>query len=135
MTDEAITWLLGDPSQGNAGAHIVFSPHIYPKEVANWESVPGYPSTMRFDWNFGFLYDAGYPIVLGETSWKTDEGKQFFENALMPYMSKKGIDQSNIFAWGIGYLGDTQSFIDPNTGLINCDMSLTLSKYFGSVKD
>ncbi|HVT63004.1 MAG TPA: cellulase family glycosylhydrolase, partial [Legionellaceae bacterium] len=80
---DALDWLLGDESGNNA--HIVFSPHVYPAEVAGWESAPGAASKLRFDWTWGFLAKANYAVVLGEASWKTNAGKAFVTEALMPY--------------------------------------------------
>lgn len=126
---EIISWLLGDDSMGNNG-HLVFSPHVYPREVAGWETAPGDASDLRFDWSWGFLYKAGYPIVLGEASWKSFEGKNFFTQALMPYLTQSGIGTNNVYFWAIGYLGDTVSVIDPNTGKLNLDVQQTLKPYF-----
>ncbi len=124
---KALTWLLGDESANHA--HIVFSPHVYPAEVAGWESAPGAPSTLRFNWTWGFLSKANYPVVLGEASWKTASGKAFITNALMPYLSET-LQTNNLFFWGIGFLGDTVTAIDPNTGQLNADVWTTLKPYF-----
>ncbi|HAT1822432.1 TPA: glycoside hydrolase family 5 protein [Legionella pneumophila] len=126
---ETLSWLLGDDNAGNNG-HLVFSPHVYPKEVASWETAPGDASNLRFDWSWGFLYKAGYPIVLGEASWKSFEGKNFFTQALMPYLTQSGIGTNNLYFWAIGYLGDTVSAINPNTGELNLDVQQTLKPYF-----
>ncbi|HGC5762230.1 TPA: cellulase family glycosylhydrolase [Legionella pneumophila] len=126
---ETLGWLLGDDNMGNNG-HLVFSPHVYPKEVAGWETAPGDASNLRFDWSWGFLYKAGYPIVLGEASWKSFEGKNFFTQALMPYLTQSGIGSNNLYFWAIGYLGDTVSAINPNTGELNLDVQQTLKPYF-----
>ncbi|WP_019217808.1 cellulase family glycosylhydrolase [Legionella tunisiensis] len=53
LNETAITWLMGDENASHA--HLVFSPHVYPREVATWESAPGKPSELRFDWSWGFL--------------------------------------------------------------------------------
>ena len=127
ITPQALNWLLGDEQAQNA--HIVFSPHVYPAEVGGWESAPGRPSQMRFDWSWGFLSRAGYPVVLGEASWKTAKGKAFFTQALMPYMADN-IKTQNVFFWAIGYLGDTATAISPHTGEWNKDVYDTLSSFF-----
>lgn len=124
----ALSWLLGDNQAHNA--HLVFSPHVYPKEVAGWETAPGKPSNLRFDWSWGFLYKAGFPIVLGEASWKSEEGKKFFTQSLMPYLKSSRIGQSHVFFWAIGYLGDTVSAINPNSGALNKDVSYTLKPFY-----
>ncbi|WP_419418394.1 hypothetical protein ACNVED_07455 [Legionella sp. D16C41] len=116
LDDVTITWLLGDASANNA--HLVFSPHVYPREVGTWESAPGKPSNLRFDWTWGFLKKAGYPVVLGESSWKSAEGLAFFQKALVPYLVANGM-QNDLFFWAVGYLGDTISIIDPNSGALN----------------
>ncbi|QMT61782.1 cellulase family glycosylhydrolase [Legionella sp. PC997] len=130
INQTALQWLLGDSQAQNS--HIVFSPHVYPAEVAGWETAPGTPSQLRFDWSWGFLYKAGYPVVLGEASWKTAKGKAFFTNALMPYL-QANMETNNIFFWAIGYLGDTVSAIDPNSGELNLDVQQTLKNYFDDV--
>lgn len=127
ISEQALNWLLGDNNANNA--HIVFSPHVYPAEVAGWESSPGKPSQLRFDWSWGFLSKAGYSVALGEASWKTDSGKQFFTQSLMPYLAAN-VSTKNVFFWAIGYLGDTISAINPNTGEWNRDAYETLSSYF-----
>lgn len=124
-----IDWLLGDDKAGNNG-HIVFSPHVYPKEVAGWETEPGVASNLRFNWSWGFLHTAGFPIVMGEASWKTASGKNFFTQSLMPYLSESGIGTSNLYFWAIGYLGDTVTAIDPNTGVLNLEVQQTLKPLF-----
>ena len=124
---DALIWLLGDDS-GNK-AHIVFSPHVYPAEVAGWESAPGAPSNLRFNWTWGFLSNANYPVVLGEASWKTASGKAFIKNALMPYL-QSNMQTNNVFFWAIGFLGDTVTAIDPHTGELNEDVWTTLKPYF-----
>lgn len=130
INDSALSWLLGDDSAQNG--HLVFSPHVYPAEVAGWETAPGMPSQLRFDWSWGFLYQAGYPVVLGEASWKTAKGKAFFTDSLMPYL-QANMETSNIFFWAIGYLGDTVSAIDPNSGELNLEVQYTLKNYFDDV--
>ncbi len=50
----------------------------------------------------------------------------------MPYL-KVNIKTNNVFFWAIGYLGDTVSAIDPNTGTLNVDVQHTLKPYFGEV--
>ncbi|KTD72513.1 cellulase family glycosylhydrolase [Legionella tucsonensis] len=130
INQSALQWLLGDGQAQNS--HLVFSPHVYPSEVAGWETAPGMPSQLRFDWSWGFLYKAGYPVVLGEASWKTAKGKAFFTNSLMPYL-QANMETNNIFFWAIGYLGDTVSAIDPNSGELNLDVQQTLKNYFDNV--
>ncbi|KTC81016.1 endoglucanase [Legionella cherrii] len=130
INDAALSWLLGDDSAQNG--HLVFSPHVYPAEVAGWETAPGMPSQLRFDWSWGFLYQAGYPVVLGEASWKTAKGKAFFTDSLMPYL-QANMETSNLFFWAIGYLGDTVSAIDPNSGELNLEVQYTLKNYFDDV--
>ncbi len=129
INSATMDWFLGDDRAGNNG-HLVFSPHVYPKEVAGWETAPGNPSNLRFDWSWGFLYQSGYPVVLGEASWKTSQGKQFFINALMPYLLHSGISPHNLYFWAIGYLGDTVSVINPNTGRLDSGVQQTLAPYF-----
>lgn len=124
-----ISWLLGDDESGHNG-HIAFSPHVYPSEVAGWETAAGNPSNLRFDWSWGFLHKAGFPVVLGEASWKSATGKDFFTQALMPYLLESGIGTHNLYFWAIGYLGDTVSAINPNTGQLDLDVQKTLSPYF-----
>jgi hypothetical protein len=129
MDAATVDWLLGDDKAGNNG-HIVFSPHVYPKEVAGWETEPGVASNLRFNWSWGFLHKAGFPIVMGEASWKTVSGKNFFTQSLMPYLAESGVGTSNLYFWAIGYLGDTVTAIDPNTGVLNLDVQQTLKPYF-----
>jgi hypothetical protein len=127
LSSTAVTWLMGDVSANNA--HIVFSPHVYPREVATWESAPGKPSDLRFDWTWGFLKKAGYPIVLGEASWKSAEGLSFFEKSIVPYLKKNAM-QNNLFFWAVGYLGDTISMVDPNSAQINLQAQQVLHNLF-----
>lgn len=125
----ALDWLLGDDEAGNNG-HLVFSPHVYPREVAGWETAPGAPSNLRFEWSWGFLYKSGYPVVLGEASWKTAQGKRFFTDALMPFLQQSEIGTHNLYFWAIGYLGDTVSVINPDSGKLDLDLQRTLAPYY-----
>ena len=127
ITSDVLDWLLGDMAANNG--HIVFSPHVYPAEVAGWETASGNPSRLRFDWTWGFLQKANYPVVLGEASWKSAQGKAFFTDALMPYLKENG-ETNHVFFWAIGYLGDTVTAMDPNTGALNLDVYQTLEPYF-----
>jgi hypothetical protein len=127
LSSTAASWLMGDAGANNA--HLVFSPHVYPREVATWESAPGKPSDLRFDWTWGFLKKAGYPIVLGEASWKSAEGLAFFEKSLVPYMKKNAM-ANNLFFWAVGYLGDTISMIDPNSAQLNLQAQQVLHNLF-----
>ncbi|STX51487.1 endoglucanase [Legionella busanensis] len=127
LDDATITWLMGDATANKA--HLVFSPHVYPREVGTWESAPGKPSELRFNWTWGFLKKAGYPVVLGEASWKSAEGLAFFQKALVPYMIANGM-QNDLFFWAVGYLGDTISLIDPNGGAINLQAEKVLHDLF-----
>jgi hypothetical protein len=129
LNSNTVEWLLGDDKAGTNG-HVVFSPHVYPKEVAGWETEPGIASTLRFDWSWGFLHKAGFPIVLGEASWKSAAGKSFFTQSLMPYLAESGIGTNNVYFWAIGYLGDTVSAINPNSGALDLDVQQTLKPYF-----
>lgn len=129
INSSALQWLLGDEAQNS---HLVFSPHVYPAEVAGWETAPGMPSQLRFDWSWGFLHQAGYPVVLGEASWKSAKGKAFFTHALMPYL-QANMETSDLFFWAVGYLGDTVSAIDPNSGELNLDVQQTLKDYFNTI--
>lgn len=127
LNNAAITWLMGDENANHA--HLIFSPHVYPREVATWESAPGKPSELRFDWSWGFLKKAGYPVVLGEASWKSAEGLAFFQKALIPYLEKNNL-QNNLFFWAVGYLGDTVSMIDPNSAKLDLQAQKVLHKLF-----
>ncbi|WP_298627619.1 cellulase family glycosylhydrolase [uncultured Legionella sp.] len=129
LNPNTVDWLMGEDKAGSNG-HLVFSPHVYPKEVAGWETEPGSASTLRLSWSWGFLYQAGFPIVLGEASWKTSSGKDFFTQSLMPYLSESGIGTNNLYFWGIGYLGDTVSAINPDSGMLDLDVQYTLKPYF-----
>jgi hypothetical protein len=131
ISQSALEWLMGDEQAQKS--HLVFSPHVYPAEVAGWQTAPGMASHLRFDWSWGFLYQAGYPVVLGEASWKTAQGKAFFTNSLMPYL-QENMGTNNVYFWAIGYLGDTVSAIDPNSGNLNLDVHQTLRNYFDAVK-
>lgn len=96
---EVVNWLLGKPDDATrAGAHIVFSPHVYGKGPAGWQSGSG-TSPYRFDWNFGFLHDAGYSVVIGETGYhQPSEDEPFVTGILYDYLKKKGINH-NLFFW------------------------------------
>lgn len=110
---KTLVWLLGDPTKKNDGAHIVFSPHIYGAHVANWQSTK-IVSPYRFHWNFGFLQDANYPVVIGESGYIPDQRQDpfqkegcfsdentdeaFFVQSVAPYLIKKRI-HNNLFAW------------------------------------
>lgn len=48
----------------------------------------------------------------------------------MPYLTQSGIGSNNFYFWAIGYLGDTVSAINPNTGELNLDVQQTLKPYF-----
>jgi aryl-phospho-beta-D-glucosidase BglC (GH1 family) len=102
LNADVLNWLLGD--QNSNGAHIVFSPHLYGAHVANgWQSSPEV-SPHRFKWNFEFLQNAGYPVVIGESGYKlldesqTNHDKSFFDDSVVPYLIKQGM-QHNLFYW------------------------------------
>jgi aryl-phospho-beta-D-glucosidase BglC (GH1 family) len=92
-------WLLGTKDQPAHAAHLVFSPHVYGQHVASWQTDPN-ESTARFDNNWGFLLNTGYPVVLGESGYDPNyqSDVDFFEKSLMPYMQKKEIGH-NLFYW------------------------------------
>lgn len=103
---EIVNWLLGKPNDPTrAGAHIVFSPHIYGKGVATWQSSPQV-SPYRFDWNFGFLQDANYPVVIGESGYLMSQPDDiaFFTDSVSAYLKnkekehKKGMNH-HLFYW------------------------------------
>lgn len=132
LNETAIAWLMGDENASHA--HLIFSPHVYPREVATWESAPGKPSELRFDWSWGFLKKAGYSVVLGEASWKSAEGLAFFQKALIPYLEKNNL-QNNLFFWAVGYLGDTVSMIDPNSAKLDVQAQKVLHQLFNQTID
>lgn len=128
INHHALAWLMGD---ADLKSHIIFSPHVYPAEVAGWQTKPGAASNLRFDWTWGFLHQAGYPVVLGEASWKTDQGKSFFMDAVMNYLQDRNMMTSYLYFWAIGFLGDTVSAINPHTGVLNSDVQHTLAPFYG----
>lgn len=68
-SSKVVAWLLGQENDLHRdGSHIVFSPHIYGKNVAEWQTSPE-ESVYRFNCNFGFLNNANYPVVIGETGY------------------------------------------------------------------
>ncbi len=93
-------WLLGPNNDGNNG-HIVFAPHLYGAEVAGWQSDAN-DSQIRFKWNFGFLIDSGFPFIVGELGFNTQEpatgGEDFFLNSVAPYLIQKQIP-GNLLFW------------------------------------
>ncbi|MDX1901715.1 MAG: cellulase family glycosylhydrolase [Gammaproteobacteria bacterium] len=93
------TWLLGDPSKPNTYGHLVFSPHVYGQFVATWQS-SAKASAYRFDWNWGYLLKAGFPVVIGETGYLPDQATDvaFFEQSVMPYMQSHGMSH-NLLYW------------------------------------
>lgn len=112
------TWLLGD-SQTNG--HLVFSPHVYGQYVTTWQSTPA-ASPYRFDWNWGFLQKAGFPVVIGETGFLPSQSTDvsFFEQSVMPYLTSHHLNHNLTFwTWNTNS-GDTGGVrADANTiGLI-----------------
>jgi len=105
LEPDVLTWLLGDPAKNNDGAHLVFSPHVYGKHVAGWQSSQAV-SMHRFEWNFGFLQNANYPVVIGESGYLLSEPIDvvFFNDSVKYYLkqkeqgAKKGINH-NLFFW------------------------------------
>lgn len=95
-----MNWLLGKPGDPtHAGAHIVFSPHVYGKGPTGWQSDNYEINKFRFDWNFGFLQDANYPVVIGETGYhKGSVDESFVTGILYKYLKDKGI-KHNLFFW------------------------------------
>lgn len=93
-------WLLGSNNDGNGG-HIVFAPHLYGSEVAGWQSDPN-DSVIRFDWNFGFLLNSGFPFVVGELGYDVQMpatgGEDFFVQSVAPYLISKKL-YGNLFFW------------------------------------
>lgn len=103
---DIVNWLLGKPGDPTrAGSHIVFSPHVYGKRVAGWQSSQEV-SKYRFEWNFGFLQDANYPVVIGETGYLLSKPDDiaFFNDSVSHYLKekekkeKKSINH-NLFYW------------------------------------
>ncbi|WP_199911754.1 cellulase family glycosylhydrolase [Dongshaea marina] len=123
-----IHWLLGEADASQS--HLVISPHVYPKQIGGWETAPGKPSQLRFDWNWGFLGKAGYPVVLGEAAWNRNGGVDFVTKTLLPYMKTIGSSASNYFYWAIGYLGDTTSLIGMSDGKLDPGVYAELHKVF-----
>lgn len=97
LTSTACQWLLGDAS--HAGGHLVFSPHIYGQHVASWQSTPQ-SSPYRFDWNFGFLAKAGFPLVIGEAGYIPAQlsDANFFRQSIMPYLQSHHLNH-DLFYW------------------------------------
>lgn len=93
-------WLLGPNNDGNSG-HLVFAPHLYGSAVAGWQSDAN-DSKIRFDWNFGFLANSGFPFVIGETGFDVQlpasGGEDFFVDSIAPYLISKSYD-SYLFFW------------------------------------
>ncbi|HHF7365210.1 TPA: cellulase family glycosylhydrolase [Legionella bozemanae] len=93
-------WLLGPNNDGNEG-HLVFAPHLYGAQVAGWQSDAN-DSPIRFDWNFGFLLDSGFPFVIGELGYDVQVpatgGEDFFLDSVAPYLINKKINH-NLFFW------------------------------------
>lgn len=92
-------WLLGDAGDENAVGHLVFSPHLYGKAVAQWQSTP-LSSPYRFDWNFGFLHEANIPVVVGEAGFRPEEATDvsFFQESIVPYLQSHSLTH-NLFYW------------------------------------
>ncbi len=93
-------WLLGANNDGNEG-HLVFAPHLYGSQVAGWQSDAN-DSPIRFDWNFGFLLNSGFPFVIGELGYDVQMpapgGQDFFVKSVAPYLINKKINH-NLFFW------------------------------------
>jgi len=93
-------WLLGANNDGNGG-HIVFAPHLYGSAVAGWQSDAN-DSKIRFDWNFGFLTNSGFPFVVGELGYDVQlpqsGGEDFFIDSVAPYLVSKN-SPNNLFFW------------------------------------
>ncbi|MCW8418214.1 glycoside hydrolase family 5 protein [Fluoribacter dumoffii] len=93
-------WLLGTNNDGNQG-HLVFAPHLYGAQVAGWQSDAN-DSPIRFDWNFGFLLNSGFPFVIGELGYDVQipasGGEDFFLDSVAPYLIDKKINH-NLFFW------------------------------------
>ncbi len=115
--DTIADWLLGTNNDGNNG-HIVFAPHLYGSAVAGWQSDAN-DSKIRFQWNFGFLQDSGFPFVVGELGYDTQQGgEDFFLNSVAPYLIAKQIP-NNLFFW-------TFNNSDNPAGIRASDSNLTL---------
>lgn len=93
-------WLLGVNNDGNGG-HLVFAPHLYGSQVAGWQSDAN-DSPIRFDWNFGFTLNSGFPFVVGELGYDVQMpatgGEDFFVKSVAPYLISKKINH-NLFFW------------------------------------
>jgi len=93
-------WLLGPNSDGNGG-HLVFAPHLYGSEVSGWQTDAN-DSKIRFEWNFSFLFDSGFPFVVGELGYDVElpatGGEDFFIDSVAPWLISKGINH-NLFFW------------------------------------
>lgn len=118
--DAIADWLLGKNNDGNGG-HLVFAPHLYGPKAATGTAWDVGDSTIRFDWNFGFLFDAGFPVVIGEHGFDEPGGEGFFLNSIAPYFIKKGINH-NLFFW-------TWNHDDAPIGLRGSDSNYTLIAY------
>ncbi|WP_454785963.1 hypothetical protein [Legionella sp. WA2024007413] len=69
--------------------------------MAGWQSDAN-DSPIRFDWNFGFLLNSGFPFVIGELGYDVQipatGGEDFFLNSVAPYLINKKINY-NLFFW------------------------------------
>ncbi|VVC75438.1 hypothetical protein AQUSIP_07280 [Aquicella siphonis] len=130
---EMVNWLLGQPDDSSHnGSHLVFSPHIYGSHVATWQSSPE-ASPYRFNWNFGFLQDSNYSVVIGETGYLTDQvlDVSFFKDSISPYLIKKNMNHQ-LFYWTFNSnSGDTGGIREnANTAALVVDKERALHDLF-----
>lgn len=132
LTSAELNWLLGNPNQNNNGAHIVFSPHVYGAHVAEWQSTKEV-SPHRFNWHFGFLRDANYPVVIGESGYFVDKADDvaFFRDSVTPYLIDKNMNH-NLFYWTFNTnSGDTGGVrVDQGNAQLNLQKSQALHNLF-----
>lgn len=135
LPEHIVAWLLGQANDpDHKGSHIVFSPHIYGKRVATWQSSPE-GSPHRFNWNFGFLHDANYPVVIGETGYLPDQKDDvdFFHLSVSPYLKSKNMNRQ-LFYWTFNTSSSDTGGVRENadTAALNIEKESALHNLFYS---
>lgn len=94
---------------------LVFAPHVYGPDVYNhtYFSDPAFPENMPEIWDthFGYLFDQGYAVAIGEfggkyghahqyDNWKTPDPHDItWQNAIVDYFIKKGLRYFFYWTW------------------------------------
>jgi endoglucanase len=97
---ENLTHALHDPLQLPA-SRLVYSPHVYGPSVSmqRYFNDPAFPGNMPGIWDdhFGYLFQAGLPVVVGEFGGRYEGEDRRWQDAFVSYLLERG--SHSFFYW------------------------------------